>query len=451
MPSLAINLSKIPTALLSSIERFRQVIERRVEDFGAPYIAFGIFGILNYPIFYFIWIAYDRNGYESLAIRSTATILCGLLLVHNYWPKKLKLWLPVYWYFTLLFCIPFFFFFMVFKNSGSATWLMIANTIIFWLLIMVDWWDYVFLLFIGIFLAFIAYVFSVPEFHFNFEHWWGVYAQFIASFIVVAFFTRRKLQLDKQKLRTIAMISDSVAHELRTPLRTILSCAKGLKKYLPQLIAAYPIAKDKEPALVEEIDEFNFDALTRALDNIVDEVKYSFIFIDMLLVNASELQTSKSFQTLSMAHCVSEAITRYPFDLGDKEFVSWEEKKDFMFQGDEQLMIHIIFNLLKNAIYYVRAAGKGKIFIWIETTEKYNQLHFKDTGTGISKKFLPYIFDRFFSKTYHGTGIGLAFCKLTMKSFGGDIIAQSVEGEYTEFIMYFPKISSAIIRENGIE
>ena len=115
------------------------------------------------------------------------------------------------------------------------------------------------------------------------------------------------------------------------------------------------------------------------------------------------------------------------------------KKSDFSFKGDELLMIHLLFNLLKNALYYIKVAGKGDIHIWCDQNEKHNILHFKDTGQGIAKKDLPHIFERFFTKTPHGTGIGLAFCKMVMNSLGGDITCSSHEKEFAEFTLLFPK------------
>lgn len=68
-------------------------------------------------------------------------------------------------------------------------------------------------------------------------------------------------------------------------------------------------------------------------------------------------------------------------------------------------------------------------------------MHFRDSGTGISADILPKIFDLFFSQTHHGSGIGLAFCKIVMESYGGKIECKSAEGEFTEFILSFPPIS----------
>ena len=76
--------------------------------------------------------------------------------------------------------------------------------------------------------------------------------------------------------------------------------------------------------------------------------------------------------------------------------------------------------------------------MWTSQNEGYNQLFFKDTGQGIPRDVLPFIFDRFYSKTYHGTGIGLSFCRLVMHSYKGYIKCESVYGEFTLFELGFP-------------
>ena len=102
----------------------------------------------------------------------------------------------------------------------------------------------------------------------------------------------------------------------------------------------------------------------------------------------------------------------------------------------------MLFNLLKNAIYYVKAANKGNmkgvIQIWLESDGKYNVLHFKDVGKGMPEATLHHVFDPFFTKTDHGAGIGLTFCKSVMESYGGKIGCASKEGEFTEFVLSFP-------------
>jgi Signal transduction histidine kinase len=98
----------------------------------------------------------------------------------------------------------------------------------------------------------------------------------------------------------------------------------------------------------------------------------------------------------------------------------------------------VLFNLLKNAFYSLQSAQKGSISIRLERGGSYNTLYFRDTGTGVDPAIIGKIFDGFFTTKRDGTGAGLAFCKRTIESFGGEIGCESVLGEYAEFIIRLP-------------
>jgi hypothetical protein len=59
---------------------------------------------------------------------------------------------------------------------------------------------------------------------------------------------------------------------------------------------------------------------------------------------------------------------------------------------------------------------------------------------GISSSQLARLFKHFYTTTFMGTGIGLSFCKLVMNRFGGNIRCESIEGQYTKFILSFPVV-----------
>ena len=142
-----------------------------------------------------------------------------------------------------------------------------------------------------------------------------------------------------------------------------------------------------------------------------------------------------------MRTCIETAVSRYPFSKEEQEHLSIRiTGKDFVFYGNDYFMLHIFFNLIKNAVYYIHKAQKGEITIHLELGEHYNTVLFKDTGTGIAAKDVSHVFERFFSRTHHGTGLGLAFSKMVMESIGGKIDCRSVFGEYTEFTLYFPVV-----------
>ncbi len=80
----------------------------------------------------------------------------------------------------------------------------------------------------------------------------------------------------------------------------------------------------------------------------------------------------------------------------------------------------------------------GKLFIQTERKGNMNYVRVKDTAGGASKAVAAHLFDGYKSTKNKGTGVGLAFCKLAMKSFSGDITCHSIEGDSIEFVLSFP-------------
>jgi two-component system CAI-1 autoinducer sensor kinase/phosphatase CqsS len=152
-----------------------------------------------------------------------------------------------------------------------------------------------------------------------------------------------------------------------------------------------------------------------------------------------------------MAQCIETALQRFPFATDqERERVVWNNETDFKFRGIELLMVHVLFNLIKNSLYHIAKAGKGRIFIHAEQVLTGNKLFFRDTGSGVPSDVLPHIFTQFYSWSPDndkqvGAGIGLAFCSSVMTSFSGHIHCESQLGEYTEFILSFP--SQPILEE----
>ncbi|MDA7704893.1 HAMP domain-containing histidine kinase, partial [Rickettsiales bacterium] len=133
---------------------------------------------------------------------------------------------------------------------------------------------------------------------------------------------------------------------------------------------------------------------------------------------------------LSISDTVKKAIKQYSYkNQEEKNLINLDLEDDFIFRGDENMMIFVIFNLLKNSLYY-----KSKIKIRTEAKPDGNYLYFKDYGPGIEKDKLALIFESFFtSGKKDGTGLGLPFCKRIMTAFEGDIICRSEIGKWTEF------------------
>lgn len=243
----------------------------------------------------------------------------------------------------------------------------------------------------------------------------------------------------KEAAEALRALSGSMAHELRTPLSTIHLGIHGARYYLPKLVKAYNLAKQHQLD-VEPIKPEYLKILSSTFDSIESKVKYTETILNMLLMNIKQnIISTDNFKVYSINECIDEALLRYPFKQHEIELVHCDKKNDFSFYGDKILMVHILFNLLKNSLYYLQTTEKGVIQIWTENNENNHILYFKDTGSGIPENVLPKLFERFYTTTNHGTGLGLAFCKMVMTSFDGSIKCTSIYGEFTCFEMIFPK------------
>ncbi len=219
-------------------------------------------------------------------------------------------------------------------------------------------------------------------------------------------------KIDKKlaKIDQVKSLAFSIAHETRNPLAGIKGCCELMKDNLNQLI--------------------------EYIDLIYDSSSQGLAMIDMILNDIRDGNIDKSnFTDLSISDMVKKAIKQYAYKNEDeKDLVNSYLEENFIFKGDENMVIFVIFNLLKNYLYY-----KSKIEIRTEAKADGNYLYFKDYGPGIEKNKLALIFKSFFtSGKKDGTGLGLPFCKRIMTAFDGEIICRSEIEKGTEFEMKFP-------------
>lgn len=420
----------------------RKVIVR-ADNIAYPYEIFGIFGVISYFFYYLLWVYVATQGYENFYIRLVATLLCIPLLLKKYWPIKFQQFLPLYWYLALFYCLPFFFTFMLLKNNFSYGWVLNTLTGIVLGILVLDLAAFIIMLPTGILLGWLVYKLTTTSIILAEVDYATVIITYTSVIIFGALFAHRKEKIHIEKLQTMRLLGTNIAHELRTPLAAINMTADGVKEYWPHLIDGYNLAKQHELP-VRPLRTSQFNIIQSSIDDILAEAHYANSIINMLLLKTNEFTlTARELKNYSIADCISEALRRYPFAEGEKKLIHLNAKIDFVFKGNELFMIHVLFNLLKNALYYIHAARKGEIYITLERGQSFNRLIFRDTGSGIPAKYIKHLFDRFFSKTHGGTGLGLTFAKMVMQGFGGDIVCRSKEGEFTEFTLSFPVLPEA--------
>jgi len=250
--------------------------------------------------------------------------------------------------------------------------------------------------------------------------------------------SQNEREINKKFSQILDVLSNGIGHEIRTPLAVIGINVDNLNMKLKGLL--------KNPGQ---------EKLKKEFEEIVKNIKFAINnasnIISMLLVKlrtvlgsqGDKITIDKERTADSIKFDVDNAIKEYPFFGKERELLEWniEDGVNFKYKGNPLLTKHIIFNLIKNSLRAIKGVERGKIYISLRSGKDFNRLIIKDTASGVSPEVLKYLFQQFTSGSRDGAGLGLAFCKMTMKSYGGDITCDSKEGEYTEFTLSFPVIN----------
>ncbi|MDO5560547.1 MAG: ATP-binding protein [Oscillospiraceae bacterium] len=117
---------------------------------------------------------------------------------------------------------------------------------------------------------------------------------------------------------------------------------------------------------------------------------------------------------------------------------------DDVYVGDAKKLKQVLVNIISNAVKFTSAGGRVRFVIQMESKNtEYAVIRFKisDTGIGIDKNYMQYLFDAFSQENggltaqYGGTGLGLAICKSLVELMDGKIDVVSRKGVGSVFIV----------------
>lgn len=242
------------------------------------------------------------------------------------------------------------------------------------------------------------------------------------------------LELDEMKSRFFTNIS----HEFRTPLTIISGMTSQIKNHPERWLT-------KGMELIQK----NSNHLLSLINQILDLRKMESGALKPNFVQADIIPylhyIFHSFQTVAQSKGIKIHLL--------------SNLKELQMDYDQEKMMHILSNLISNAIKYT--PGEGDIYLQIDRSldsgADWLQLQLKDTGQGIKPEHLPHIFDRFYqvedlaSQKAPGSGIGLAYTKELVHLLNGSIKVSSEWGVGSTFTLRFPITHNARIQENQLE
>lgn len=229
----------------------------------------------------------------------------------------------------------------------------------------------------------------------------------------------------REKKRMTDFFISIISHQLRTPLVAV-------KQYFEVILGD----------MAGEISDESRDILKRAgarLDELIELVEEW-----LSLARFDPNKVKGGFKPLNIVEILKhhiEFLAPLFKERGIKIQLNCCENLPSV-NGNEHSIGEVFANLISNAAKYNR--DNGKITIYVRVENDMCCIQFEDTGIGISKEDLPFIFNDFFrvrskeTMGIKGTGLGLPIVKRIVETHGGSVKVESECGKGSTFSVYLP-------------
>ncbi|MEO1286641.1 MAG: tetratricopeptide repeat-containing sensor histidine kinase [Chloroflexota bacterium] len=235
----------------------------------------------------------------------------------------------------------------------------------------------------------------------------------------------QRRQQDKQYFERLNTMRDefvhSTTHDLKNPLATIKTAI-----YLLRKVVSHPKASEYIQRIETQTERMNL------------------LITDMLELAKLETGRALARHPASLTELILTVLDDYK-PIADERRIHLHfdnRAQQTIAEIDTSLLHRALSNLISNAIKYTN--DEGDATICIEYAKDSYTITISDTGVGIPKEELPYIFDTFYrveesqSRSVEGTGLGLAIVKTIIEQHEGHIQVESTLGIGTTFTITLP-------------
>ena len=216
----------------------------------------------------------------------------------------------------------------------------------------------------------------------------------------------------------------NMSHDIRTPMNAILGFADLIEKHLDD--------KDKCKMYLQKLKSSS-SFLLSLINNV----------LDMARIESGQTEIVESVWNVN--NFVSDLVSVFESAIKEKnlKFIKFMDIKHENVYCDATRLRQIYLNIISNAVKYTPNGGEIKLIIKEIECDKEGYARFQtvvsDTGIGMSKEFLPHIFEEFSrEKTTTesrvvGTGLGMPIVKTLVTLMHGTIEVESEQGVGTKF------------------
>ena len=216
----------------------------------------------------------------------------------------------------------------------------------------------------------------------------------------------------------------TISHELRNPLNAILGWAHMLR--LGKLT----------PANAERAVETIYRNAKSQAQLVADLLDVSRIISGKLRLDV------RTVDLISIVNAAMDSV-RPAAEAKSIRLQTMLDPAAGPISGDADRLEQIVWNLLTNAVKFT--PKDGRIQVRVQRIDSHVEIVVSDSGVGISKEFLPYVFDRFrqadasTTRIHGGLGLGLSIVHQLVDLHGGSVSVQSEgEGKGATFTIQLP-------------
>ncbi len=219
----------------------------------------------------------------------------------------------------------------------------------------------------------------------------------------------------------------SMSHDMRTPVNAIIGMTELVARTL-----------DDRKRAAGYLEKIRFSA--RQLKSLIDDV-----------LNMSRMEQGKfalNNREIDLGQCLTECLSPYHVqaEMEGKTLRVDMAVENAWVISDPLRLAQLMNNLLSNAFKFTTRGDT--VTVSVSQVEKGDVIKYKivvsDTGTGISREFLPHLFEpytretRFSARHVAGTGLGMPITKNLVEQMNGEIRVESTLGEGSTFTIILP-------------
>ncbi len=239
----------------------------------------------------------------------------------------------------------------------------------------------------------------------------------VADLTKVYEFERRLKQ--SEKLASLGIVVEGVAHEVRNCLTSLGGFARRLKK---------TNAEDSSNSRYANIMLDDVGRLEKMVKDIEDYVHFSKFY-------------SFKFRKVDLPSIIDEAHKRVVQGLTPQavKAVTWRQEVEKglpEISADPDALEEVFYNIILNA--YDAMPGGGKLVVSVKQVNAAISIAFTDKGPGIRKEDITEIFNPFFTSKTTGAGMGLSKVYLLVQEHRGAVNVTSELNKGTTFEVFLP-------------